>query len=315
MAWLLDRILTPNIATTLFASAVTLAACTGEEGSSPIVEETTGALDAGTFRWRCHSDADTTCGTGTFPFHIAVGSEFGLHFTPGSTLPGSVRFFELVTVSSARLSQDINGFHSQAQGHVAVLAEGDGYGVDYISFWALPVDTIIVDNDEDPPDVSCEAWACLDLPADAPMPRVFIPVGATERLNVIPRNGDNDLGGALIYEWEVPDSERLSIRGRGGNGATIQALTVGPAAIHVTAGGHTEVIYVAVYEPPAEPEPEPEPETTTGVDTDSVTGSGTDGMDTDESDSGESGSSGGSESGSDTAGEESSGGSTTGGAR
>ncbi len=290
----------------MLAAALACGACSGP-GHAPVVEEALGELGNGTFRWQCVGlDEDPTCGTGSFPAAVALGSRFDLSFSGGPRLPDDVNVFEVEAVSPTRLARSDDDFAAIESGHVSVLARGDGYGVDFIELDVLPVDTLEIYEFE-------EAEPCNDLYGDGECDTpqqgsserdVALVVDRSTKVRARPYHSGVELAGALSYTWENLTPERLELsRVRGGE-ATFRARDVGTVLVRVTAGEFTQSLTFDVSEAP-EPEPEPEPEGTTGgpdTGSDSSSESG--------SDSGsESGTGFGSESGSD------SGGSTTGGMR
>lgn len=274
-------------------------ACVSSSVSEPVVEESTGELGQGVFRWDCVDDSDGTCGTGVFPSAVAVGSRFGLEFFPDEDLPSEIVSFSIDSVSPRLIDTDGGDFVARDRGTVSLLATGDGYGVDFVVIQALPIDRIELTR------------ASYDRDSSGPTGPVA-QVGRVIRAEAALFGGHERLAGALDYEWDNLTPDMVELYDAADNEVTLFGVREGVARIAVRAGEYSEIIELTVEEAPPEPEPEP----TTGEE--DSEGGDTGGSDTGGSDSDGSGSGGETEGDTDmgtSSGGETEGGSTTGGGR
>lgn len=295
--------------TRLTVAALALAlGCNGSTEPAPPVQETTGLLGNGVFRWDCVSAADPTCGTGVFPLAVALGSRFDLVFVGDGDLPDELGSIVLEAVSPTRLPYATGGFEASLAGDVSVVAFGSGYVVDYVTLDVRPVDDFLLGEPEEEvdPDETCEDLdsddVCDGTGGVESDPPVSLVVGEVTTVRVRPFGGGADLAGALDYTWESLAPEVVSVASwTGQRSARLTVLGLGVARISVSAGGYAEVFEIEVQDAP------PEPGTSTEGDTEGAT------SDTGTSDdSGTSGSGSESDSGSES-GSESGSGSETGG--
>ncbi|MEX1364021.1 MAG: hypothetical protein AB1Z98_12900 [Nannocystaceae bacterium] len=241
--------------------------CSSEEitGQAPVVEESVGQLGQGTFRWVCVDQSDSTCGTGVFPYAVAVGSRFAMSFTPKPGLPPEVSSYVIEAVSPRIVGEGPGGFEASVEGQVSMLVTGGAYGVDYVVLRTRPVARLELQL-ADP-----EGGASLDSPSMS-----LAQVGESNRIEAVPYYEGERLAGALTYRFENLSPQLISLSGASGNEISVFGVREGLARIAVTAGDYSEIVQVHVAEAPPEP-PEPPDPTTAGSDTDgSSTGSGSD---------------------------------------
>ena len=249
----------------LALASIVAGGCSGTSGEEPVVEESTGELNNGTFRWQCVDASDPTCGTGVFPRAVAVESLFDLSFTPDPDLPDEVELYSIESVSERRIDVDGDDFLVREAGEVSLLATGDGYGVDYIVLEGHPIDRFVLRNADGEQD------------ALGPIHDPLAQVGAITDVEALPYHGNLSLAGALVYEWESLTPDVVDLVRFGGNEATLRGLRVGTARLMVRAGGFSEIIEISVVEAPPEPEPDPTTGGWDGSGSDSGSGSGSDG--------------------------------------
>lgn len=240
----------------------------------PVVEEATGELGHGMFRWDCVDASDPTCGTGVFPTVVALGSRFDLAFIGSVELPDDLGSSELEPVSPSRLSTDAGDHVALRPGDVSVVSMAGGYAVDFVSLRIVPVDELILGEYE-----SADPGPCDDIDSDgvcdgtggvvhdAPVELV---VG--ESIDVRARAlGDwSDLAGALPYSWESLTPELVGVTRASGRSAELEVYGKGTAQLLVRAGDFEKIFEYEVQDPPPEP-----PDETTGGETDG-SGSGSD---------------------------------------
>lgn len=294
--------------------------CIGS-GPAPVVEEATGELGHGTFRWDCVDGSDPTCGTGVFPTAVALGSRFDLEFFKGDELPSELGSVTLESVSPGRLAMEDGDFVATRPGDVSVVAMADGFAIDFISLQILPVDDLELGQPS-----SSEPGPCDDVDHDGVCdgtggvvrdPAVDLVAGEVITVRARAMHRWEDLAGALPYTWETLTPSVISIGQSSGRSADIIVHGPGTARLVVRAGGYEEVFELQAREAP----PEPQEGSDTGVETEGGGSdeSGTSGTDTDAGSESGSGSGtdtdGGSESGSGTTGGDTEGGTTTGGMR
>ena len=222
------------------ALAVGGACSSGPAYEEPVVEESTGALGQGTFRWQCVGDSDPTCGTGVFPRMVAVGARFDLEFFPDSDLPEQIFAFELGSVSPRRIDAQGDGFVVRSEGEASILATGDGYGVDYIVLDARPVDRIVLRRmgDDDATGTG------------GPLAQV----GVITRVEAVAYSANDLLAGALDYEWDNLTPDVIDVIAPSGNQVQLFGVREGTARLALRAGDHAEIIEVTVTEaPPPDP--------------------------------------------------------------
>lgn len=289
--------------------------CSGPTDLAPPVQETTGLLGNGVFRWVCVTYADSTCGTGVFPTTVALNAGFDLEFTAGSDLPNDLGPFTIEPVSPARLGRVNASLEGQLAGDVAVVALASGYGIDYVPLSFRPIDDVLLgetDSDSSEPcdvDVNSDG-VCDGTGGVVSDPEVTLVLGELANLRARAFGDGADLAGAIDYNFESLTPEIAVLTSAVGRRAQLDVLAMGTARISVRAGDYVEVFEYEVQEPPPEPgstgaEAESGGSDTgigsgSGLDTDTGTGTGT-GSESgsgSESSSSSAGSSGGSESGS-----------------
>ena len=286
MAWIDKRLQWVALGLTMSASG-----CLTPE---PDYAEVSGDLGHGVFRWGCTSDTTTTCATGSFPSHIAVGAHFSLGFVVSEQLPDEVEVEQIVAASPTHL-EGSDSFEVKAAGDVTVIAMGRDYTIDMVTLSLRPIDEIALD-------VSVNGDSVDDCTDDCPNDTAsdhVITVGGSATIDAEARWSGVSLGGGLEYEWSA-EGEAIGVQG-GGRSAHVSGLEVGEAWVHVRVGDYTESVRVQVVEAP-EPEPEPDPGSTgidglapTPADEDSGSGDGsgsdtggTSGSDSGDTDGGES---------------------------
>jgi hypothetical protein len=295
------------------ALAGLLSGC-GSGSLAPPVQETSGLLGNGVFRWDCVTSADPTCGTGEFPTWVALGARFDLEFSPDVDVPDELGDFSLEPVSPTRLVAEGVAFEGREAGEVDVVALGGGYAIDYVPLTFVAVDDLELGQ---PQEETCDYdydhdGACDGTGTVVVDPPVSLVLGEEVEVRARVLGRGLSLAGALEYEWESLTPELVQLGQLHGRSARVSVLAMGLARISVRAGDYVEVFELEVQEPP------PEPATGTGTDGESE-GSGTDAGTSDggsSSDSGTGGSesgSGGSESGGSESGGSESGGSESGG--
>lgn len=306
--------------------------CSGPTDLAPPVQETTGLLGNGVFRWVCVDYADSTCGTGVFPTTVALNAGFDLEFTGGSDLPDGLGLFTLEPVSPTRLGRVNASLEGQLAGDVSVVALASGYGIDYVPLSFRPIDDLLLgepESDESEPcddDVNSDG-VCDGTGGVVSDPGVTLVLGELANVRARAFGDGADLAGAIDYTFESLTPEIAVLTSAVGRRAQLDVLAMGTARISVRAGDYVEVFEYEVQEPPPEPGSTGPGGESEGSDTGSGSGSGLDtgtgtGTDTG-SDSGSgsesgsssaSGSSGGSESGSGSgSGSDTDGATTTGG--
>lgn len=313
-----------NKRTLLPVAALGLALTAGCSDSDPAppVEETTGLLGNGAFRWVCVTDSDPTCGTGVFPATVALNAPFDLEFIGSRDLPEDLGPVTLEAVSPTRLARVSAALQGLLAGDVSVVALGDGYGIDYVPLTFRPIDDLMLgEPDYGSEPEPCDADADLDGVCDGTGgvvsdPEVTLELGETTELRARAFGEGADLAGSIDYAFESLTPEVVTVTSVFGRRGRISVHALGTARFSVRAGGYAEVFEYAVQEPAPEPgstgEGESEgSETGLGSGSGADTGTGSDSGSGSESGSG-SGSSGGSgsESGS---GSETDGATTTGG--
>lgn len=254
------------------ALAGVLGGCGG--GSDPItppVQETSGLLGNGDFRWDCVNSADPTCGTGEFPTWVALGARFDLEFSPDADVPNDLGEVSLEPVSPTRLAAEGVAFAGRETGEVSMVAMAGGYVLDYVPLTFVPVDDLELGQ---PSDEACDYdydhdGACDGTGMVAVDPPVALVLGEVVEVRARPLGRGFDLAGALEYEWESLTPELVEIGLLHGRSARVSVLAMGLARISVRAGDYVEVFELEVLEAP------PEPATGTGTDGETE-GSGTD---------------------------------------
>jgi hypothetical protein len=293
-----------NKRTNLPVAALALVLAGGCSDSTELaapVQETTGLLGNGVFRWVCLTSADPTCGTGVFPTMVALNARFDLEFTGSSDLPEDLGLFTLEPVSPTRLARMNASLEGQLAGDVSVVALGGGYGIDYVSLSFLPVDDLLLGEPEPEPSGPCDDDSNSDGVCDGTGgvvsdPEVSLVLGELANVRVRAFGEGADLAGAIEYDFESLTPEIAVLTSAVGRRAQLDVLAMGTARISVRAGDYVEVFEYEVQEPP------PDPGTGTGTagesegsDTDVGSGSG---LDTGTSTGSGSGSDTGAESGS-----------------
>jgi hypothetical protein len=237
------------------ALGLALGGCSGSNELAPPVQETTGLLGNGVFRWICVDDADSTCGTGVFPTMVALGAGFELQFS-GSDLPEDLGPLTVEPVSPARLARANASFEGQLAGDVSVVALGGGYAIDYVPLSFRPVDDLILGEPEgnEPCDDDANSdGVCDGTGGVASDPPVSLVLGEYSDVRVRALGGGEDLAGAIDYTWESLTPELVHIRYTPGRRAQLSVLGMGLARISVRAGDYVEVFEYEVQEPPPEP--------------------------------------------------------------
>lgn len=271
-----------------------LGGCGGSGSVAPPVQETSGLLGNGTFRWECVNSADPTCGTGEFPTWVAVGSRFDLGFSPHVDVPDDLGDFSLEPVSPTRLAAEGVAFQGLQEGEVSVVAMGGGYAIDYVPLSFVTVDDLELGQ---PEEETCDYdhdqdGACDGTGGVVVDPPAVLVLGEQVEVRARAIGRGLSLAGALEYEWESLTPDVVELGQLHGRSARVSVLAMGLARLSVRAGDYVEVFELEVQEPPPE---------ATGTGTEGETdGSGTDagsGTGGSESGSGGSESDGGSESG------------------
>ncbi len=238
------------------ALGLVLGGCYGEpDDLEPPVQETSGLLGHGVFRWLCVGDADPICGSGTFPTLVALNAQFQLGFTPDTDLPRELDFFSLDSVSPLRLSETNETFETLRVGDVSVVALADGLAVDYVQLTVRPVDDLELGIPES--SLPCDDDYDQDGVCDGSGGVVVDPPVTLVRGEVIDvraraSGGREALAGALSYEWESLAPGVVEVLDAQGRGARLFVVGMGMARISVTAGGYTEVFEYEVQEPSPE---------------------------------------------------------------
>ena len=244
-------------------AALGLALVGGCSGSSPEldppVQETTGLLGNGAFRWVCVTPADPTCGTGVFPTAIAVGASFDLEFTGSVELPDDLGLITLEPVSPTRLVRVNASLEGQLDGDVSMVALGGGYGIDYVPLTFRTLDDLELGEPEPEPDDPCDDDANSDGVCDGTGgvvtdPGVELVLGELTEVRVRALGGGEALAGAIEYTWESLTPELVEITYTSGRSARISVLGLGAARLSVRAGDYVEVFEYEVQEAPPEPE-------------------------------------------------------------
>lgn len=247
---------------------------------APPVQETTGELGNGVFRWDCVSSADPTCGTGVFPTAVAVGSRFELVFVGGNHLPDGLGVATLDPVSPTRLADTGVALEALRAGEVSVAAFGDGYAIDYLTLHLRPVDDLMLGEYESSYDEPCDDFdfddVCDGTGGVVADPPVSLVVGEVTRVRARPFGGGRDLAGALDYTWTSLTPDLLDVGDPTGRGARLTPLGVGVVRLSVRAGDFVEVFEYEVQDSPPEPGDTGDESEGSGTGTGSETGTGTD---------------------------------------
>lgn len=248
---------------------------------APVVEETTGELGHGAFRWDCLDDSDSACGTGTFPRMVALGSRFELSFTPEASVPDEIDVFSIEAVSPSRLGLETGQWVALRAGEVSVAVLADAYALDYVDLRIVPVDELLVGEHEplDPgpcPDVDadevCDGTG--EVVTDAP---VSLVVGEVTELRARALGEGSDLAGALPYEWESLTPELLEVRSSSGRSAWLSVLGKGTVRLRVRVGDYEEEFTYPVRDAaPEDTDTDGESESEGDTESSSESGSGSD---------------------------------------
>lgn len=307
--------MTTSFRTAAIALALTAApACTG--GPEPIVEETSGELGLGTFRWNCLTSADPTCGTGVFPALVARDGYFGLEFFPSDDLPSEIVFDSIQPVSPSRVTA-ATAFQGTGEGTISFVAWSRRSVIDFVTVSIVSVDrlTLSLQQESPPGESSCGFLYCVDIPGPPPDEGgdVALFAGGVADVQAMPYSIGTRLAGALSYEWESLSPDLLVVEPGRDRDARLTALSEGLARLAIRAGGHEEIVEVFIADLPPPRRTMSDEDSTSGSDSDSGSDSGS-GSDTD-SDTDESGSGSGTGTGTDSESGGESGDETTGGQR
>lgn len=231
--------------------------CSDPTELAPPVQETTGLLGNGVFRWVCVTSSDATCGTGVFPTTVALNARFDLEFTGSGDLPEDLAPFTLEPVSPTRLDRASASFEGRLAGDVSVVALGGGYGVDYISLSFRPVDDLLLGEPEaetEPCDDDVNSDGACDGPGGVVSdPEVTLVLGELANVRARAFGEGADLAGAIEYDFETLTPEIVVLTSAVGRRAQLDVRAMGTARISVRAGDYVEVFEYEVQEPPPEP--------------------------------------------------------------
>jgi hypothetical protein len=240
-------------------------ACSGGPGPDPVVQETSGLLGNGVFRWSCIDGSDSTCGTGVFPSAIALGSRFDLLFIRAEDVPDGLGSSTIEPVSPSRINRDLGELVAQRAGDVSLAAFAGGYALDYIDVTLRPIDDLkLSERDEaeaeaeaEPEPEPCDDYdhdgVCDDGEIGSYGP-VSLVVGEDTEVRARPFGGGADLAGALPYAWENLTPDVLRVEPLEGRHARLTVLTKGTAQLSVRAGDFVKVFEYEVQDPPPEPD-------------------------------------------------------------
>jgi hypothetical protein len=190
--------------------------------------ETTGALGNGGFTYSCTGGGDAMCrrfdGDATPPSQIAVGSRFGLFYTPDSSQQNKGSGTPTVVAASpAMASFQDTSFTAATAGQSAFLARrDDGTVVDFLMIDLVPVDH-------------------FEVPTGLELAML-----GSSSVTVTPQSvAGETIGGSLSYVWSSSPDNVVNIT-PSGNTAQIVGVSPGTAEVTVQAGGAISTFAVTV---------------------------------------------------------------------
>lgn len=257
------------------------------------VEDADGALALGRFRWACVNSGDPTCGSGNFPYAVAMGARFNLDFSTDSDVPDSVGDPELSAIGNA-LVRTGAAFSAPVPGVATVVAVSDEAAIDFIELEVQPVTLLTLSRTLPPPPT--DEWGCTSRePPPTEGGRPDLEVGESANVQAMPYAGSTRLGGSLEYSWESLTPQIVGVSSGAGRFARLDGLTEGVGRVVVRGGDHEETFEIRVDAPPptSEPETGSDDETGAGGDGTGSTSGGEEGTTGESSSGGEDETSGG----------------------